>query len=310
MDVQTKITKDPDTMNVITRSKVRRPAQAPLVAEAAGQQHVVEFYDSEEFLAGTVAAFLAPTLREGDMAIVVATAAHRAAFEAALRASGVNVNAAVATGRYQALDAARGLDAFMVAGAPDPDCFADVVGGVIERAAAGGRRVRIYGEMVGMLCDTGDMASAIAVEDLWNEQAAMRGFTRLCGYAMRSFGGAGSSVGFKRICDQHSTVIPSESYATHGSADARQRMVAQLQQETTALRVEVADLRADRVDAELAYVEGMCAGGRELDPGTSWGNNRLRQAVRPAGPEGSPGARILTETLGTLSNRLLLARQR
>ncbi len=225
-----------------------------LVPEASGHQHVVQFYDSEEFLVATVAGFVGPALDGGDGAIVVATAAHRRAFEAALVAAGVDVAAAVASDRYLAFDAAERLEAFMVGDAPDADRFADIVGGVIERAAAGGRRVRIYGEMVALLWDAGNVVSAIALEDLWNDLAAEREFTLLCAYPMSSFDDSGSAAAFKRICDQHSTVIPSEDYAMVGGADAQQREVARLQQEAAALRADVARLETERDQALKASV--------------------------------------------------------
>lgn len=277
-----------------------------MVPEASGHQHVVEFYDSEEFLVTTVAGFVCPALNDGDAAIVVATAAHRRAFEATLLAAGVDMAAAVASDRYLAFDAAERLEAFMVGDTPDADRFADMVGGVIERAAAGGRRVRIYGEMVALLWDAGDIVSAIALEDLWNDLAAEREFTLLCAYPMSSFDDAGSAAAFKRICDQHSTVIPSEDYTMLGGADVQQREVARLQQEAGALRADVARLEADRIVADLAYVNDRSARAGRLQSSSRVPSTT--PASTPAARLGvSPGGRLLAETLGTLTNRLRYA---
>ncbi len=134
-----------------------------LPAEAGDHAHLVEFYETEEFLVDTVIGFVGPALHDGDAAVVVATAAHRRAFEHALRDAGLDVGAAVASGRYLTVDAAELLTTFMVGGAPDARRFRDEIGGVIERAAAGGRRVWVYGEMVAILWDAGDVSSAIAL---------------------------------------------------------------------------------------------------------------------------------------------------
>jgi hypothetical protein len=177
---------------------------APQGCAACAHDHLVEFYETEEFLVATVADFLLPALCSGDSAIVVATPEHRDEFAAAIRAGGVDIDGAALEGRYQALDAAELLSRFMVDGAPDPDRFREVATSVIDR------EVRVYGEMVALLWADGDVTSTIALEDLWNELAADRSFSLFCGYPIQGFDVQSRAV-FEHICGQHSTVIPAES---------------------------------------------------------------------------------------------------
>lgn len=301
-------------MNLITRSKGSAAGHSPSVphdGDAAGHEHLVEFYGSEDYLVGTVAGFAGPALDAGDAAVVVATADHRRAFEAALGRAGVDVAGAVASGRYLSFDAAELLESFMVDGAPDPGRFAETAGPVIERAGAGGRRVRIYGEMVALLWDAGNVVAAIALEDLWNDLAQERDFMLLCAYPMRAFEDSDSGTAFRRICDQHSTVIPTEDYAMLGGADARQRAVANLQQQAAALKADVSRLRAEQIVAELDYAEALTARSRPLPVRIA----RPRAPLPARGPwatttsdrRNSPGGRLLVESLGTLSSRLRYA---
>ena len=211
-----------------------------------GHGHLVAFYETDDFLVDTVAAFCGDALRDGDAAIVVATAPHRAAFEAALRSSGIDVEAAVAAGRYLAFDAAELLAEFMLDGAPDPRRFRATVGPVIERAARGRGGVRIYREMVALLWELGDVASVLALEDLWNDLAAEHALALLCAYPMRAFADTASAAAFARICEQHVMAIPAEGYALLGSAGERERVVARLQQQNSRLRADIAQLRGDR----------------------------------------------------------------
>jgi diguanylate cyclase (GGDEF)-like protein len=223
-----------------------------------GHGHLVEFYETERFLVETVCGFVAPALRDGDAAIVVATAAHRAAFDTALAHAGVDVAAARDEGRFVVLDAAETLTHFMAADGPDFGRFRATVGPVMDSAAAGGRALRVYGEMVALLWGEGDVSSAIALEDLWNELGATRAFELLCAYPMRSFDDPHSAAAFKRICEQHTSVIPSEGYSLIDDEAERGRAVAQLQQETASLHAEVLRLRASQeVLAELAYVDSL-----------------------------------------------------
>jgi hypothetical protein len=174
-------------------------------------EHLVTLYESDDALVARVAEFLAPAVRDGEMAVVVATAAHRAAFRAALAAEGADLERAEASGRFPQLDAAETLATFMVDGAPDPARFREKVGGLISRAAADGRHVRVYGEMVALLWDAGDVASAIALEDLWNALAVGHEFALLCAYPTSLFTAGGGEPEFTVMCGQHTAVVSTEA---------------------------------------------------------------------------------------------------
>ena len=92
--------------------------------------------------------------------------------------------------------------------------------------------MRAYGEMVALLWDDGDVASALALEDLWNDLGDVRAFELLCAYPMSAFEDPDSAAPFKRVCEQHSSVIPSEGYSLLTDDGERTRAVARLQQET------------------------------------------------------------------------------
>lgn len=232
--------------------------EAPPGGSTCAHDHLVEFYETDAFLVDTVSGFLLPALRDGDAAIVVATAEHRDAFEAALDDAGIDVQAAVRDGRYLGFDARDVLSRFMVDGAPDPALFARAVGGVMDAASRGGRNIRVYGEMVALLWDDGDVASALALEDLWNELSDVRSFELLCAYPMRSFADPDCAAAFQRVCEQHSTVIPAEGYSLLADDAERARAVARLQQETAALQAEVERLHEQHgALAEMAYVDAL-----------------------------------------------------
>jgi DNA-binding CsgD family transcriptional regulator/PAS domain-containing protein len=224
--------------------------------ERHARSHQVEFYETEEFLVDTVSEFVDSSLRRGDAAIVIATPTHRRAFEAAFDALGIDVFAAV--DRYLAVDAAELLQKFMVDGAPDPERFHQTLHALIERPAVDGRQVQIFGEMGVLLWDAGDVTSTIALEDLWNRLDVTCQLARLCAYPLRAFASAASAAAFERICEQHTAVIPTESYPLCGSTDARQRAVARLQQEGGVLRAELARVRAEReITDELAHGDAL-----------------------------------------------------
>src|SRR5688572_21955989 len=108
-----------------------------------GFDHVVQFYEDEEFLYSRVADFLTDGIMAGDPVVVIATPDHRAGFRARLEQPD--------PGRVLFLDAREMLSKFMLDDMPDAQRFQESVGAVIARNASGGRCVRAYGEMVDLL---------------------------------------------------------------------------------------------------------------------------------------------------------------
>lgn len=181
------------------------PAAVPSPPTCPDHQHLVEFYETDAGLAGSVARFLAPALAGAGAAIVVATPAHRAAFEAALTGAGVDLAGAVAAGTYVTFDAAELLATFMVDGVPDQAGFEREVGTVLEPMTGAGRSLRIYGEMVALLWEGGDATSAVALEDFWNEIGLRYDFDLLCAYRLGTFDNEDDALAFRRVSEQHAS---------------------------------------------------------------------------------------------------------
>jgi hypothetical protein len=175
--------------------------------------HVVAFYDGEAFLARTVARFLQTGFERGERCVVIATAEHRAAFEAALRARRVPLRQLRRAGRYVELDAVDTLARLAPDGVLDAAFFDREVGGPLARDLRAGRRVRVFGEMVALLWGRGHLTTALELEDRWNRVQAATPFPLLCGYPLGAFDGESSAADFHAVCERH-TGVTTESYAT------------------------------------------------------------------------------------------------
>ena len=222
---------------------------------SCAHDHAVALYEDEAYLAETVAAFLVPALRSGDAAIVIARPEHRALIEARVMAAGVDIDSATAEGRYVAADARDMLAAFMGAGGPEQERFDDVIGAALAGAGGGRRSVRAYGEMVSLLWEDGDVASALALEDFWNELRRHHEFELLCAYPVGVFDDPTTAEAFQRMCEQHSDVTPAEDFAR---SEHPGRAAAELQREVMALRGDLRRLQRQRDHlVELAYVDSL-----------------------------------------------------
>lgn len=182
----------------------------------ATRDHVVQFYAHDDELIATVGFHLADAIRAGDVAVIVATDAHRRAFEAAMVMLGVDVAAARRDGVLVTADAEDTLAAFLHDGRPDAERFGAVVGELIRGAAATGRAVRVYGEMVALLWDAGHVAAAIELESLWNALGDELTFSLFCAYPVGSVSDAGHAAAFAEVRHLHSAIIPG---AGHGPRD-------------------------------------------------------------------------------------------
>ncbi|MDA0160625.1 MEDS domain-containing protein [Solirubrobacter ginsenosidimutans] len=170
-------------------------------------QHVVQFYVRDAELVEGAGGYLSQGVFAGAVGIVIATEAHRAAFEAHLRSAGVDVAAERDVGTLVWLDAATMLARFMHEGAVDRDAFFEVVGSVVHSAAATRRPVRAYGEMVALLWDAGNVIAAIDLETLWNELGTRVPFSLYCAYRRTSVVGHEHADALKRVCHLHSAVV-------------------------------------------------------------------------------------------------------
>lgn len=141
------------------------------------ESHVVCLYRHDSDLAEAVAAYLKRGLSDGASLVLVAVPEHLREIEDDLRAHGE-----WEPERISVLDAAETLESITSDGWVEADAFDRVVGGAIRSAAAGGRPVRAYGEMVSLLWQAGDVLATFEVEALWDDLGRQVPFSLLCSY--------------------------------------------------------------------------------------------------------------------------------
>ncbi len=217
-------------------------------------EHVVQFYDHANELAAAVSRFLATGFARGEAALVVALPEHLKAFEECLLATGIDVERARAEGSYVTLDARQAARELMGQQGPDPQIFADKIGSLVAELGAQ-RPLRVYGEIVAVLWDAGEVSAAFELEQLWNELGKELEFSLYCAYPARSLDGARDA-----LCRHHTGVVPALSAPVTPAGVVVRRL------EATAYAVPVArqmlrevlagwDLGCARDDAMLVLAE-------------------------------------------------------
>ena len=114
-------------------------------------------------------------------------------------------------GKYLALDAVELLSNFMVNDMPNSDRFLKVTDDLIVAASKWKNderlRVAICGECAPILWAEGKADAAIRLEELWDEVAKAYDVDILCGYSQETLRCDEDSYPFRRICEEHSTVL-------------------------------------------------------------------------------------------------------
>src|SRR5262249_53365445 len=123
--------------------------------------HLVQFYETDDFLLDSVSDFIGAGLGSGAACIVIATPAHREGLAQRLQDNNLDPSSAHTRGKYFALDAAETLAQFQEEQSLNPKQFVKTIGGVIEQAVTGQKRIRIFGEMVALLWQQGNPEAAL-----------------------------------------------------------------------------------------------------------------------------------------------------
>lgn len=178
--------------------------------------HTVAFHATDDDLLLRLAESVADGLAAGDAVVVLATPDHCARIAADLSAD-VPLERYVDEGRYRDVDAPATLRAIRSDAGIDGAAFDRFVGSMVATAGAGGRRVRVVGDVVGILWDEGDIVGALEMEALWNALARRTGVVLNCAYLAD---GGGDDLGsLCGICACHSAVDDSAEFLADAAAD-------------------------------------------------------------------------------------------
>jgi len=170
-------------------------------------EHIIQLFDTADSLASVVSAFLHEGWQRGDHLVVVAKPGHWARTSQRLERRGCPVPQAIKSGRLTVLDAATAVARITRLGIIDRQLFLDHVGALVGRLVAeSSGSVRIYGEMVELLAEEGDLRGAQLLERLWNELSERQPFTLLCGYSAAHFIGGHALPALHAICSAHTRV--------------------------------------------------------------------------------------------------------
>lgn len=165
-------------------------------------EHEVAAYDDADDLCGRVSAFAAAGLAAGERVVLLTRPTLAAAVDGQLVGAGIDPVLARLAGRLVVLDAEAILADLVVDGVVAP---ARATAALDALVPAGGPPVRVYGEMVALLWERGDVLAALELESSWTALARERLVHVLCAYPATLL--SDSVLGdVARMCDLHDAV--------------------------------------------------------------------------------------------------------
>jgi hypothetical protein len=188
---------------------INEPCDPALFPE---RHHIIQVYDSEYVFMESLECFVTCGLRAGEGVVLFATARHLQDLQIRLHSSRLQLDRASWQDRYIPVIANEALNKFMVDGWPDENLFKKVIGELLDRAQAGGRQVRAFSEMVGLLLATGESAATVRVEQVWNECCRERELTLFCAYSSACFPGR-SAGALEAVCEEHDWILDGHARA-------------------------------------------------------------------------------------------------
>ncbi len=176
--------------------------------------HAVQFYDNEQFVQHAIAEFFTQGAPPDDALIMVSRLRTFQAVAAHLISGryGSVINVA---DRILFFDAEAALPQIMEGESLDPARAERLLKQILSqscRSHAHGT-VRLYGEVVDMLCQRGRLSAALQFEGLASSLLDLEPqLSILCGYAIERFKDDTRVARLRAVCQKHTHVIPAESF--------------------------------------------------------------------------------------------------
>jgi CheY-like chemotaxis protein len=190
-------------------------------------KHAVQFYVGERFAHQAIAEFFSHGARPDDPLILMS---RRRTFQAVadLLAPGYG-SAASAADRLRFIDVDVALPQIMNGGSLDPvrarRFFEDQFASIGPVPANG--FIRLYGELVDVLCERGQAAAALEMEGIAPALFEIKPrMSILCGYCIERFRDDTGLARMRAVCEKHAHVLPAASVAGAPQDPASRRMVA------------------------------------------------------------------------------------
>lgn len=150
--------------------------------EKPNNNHIVAYYSSPDSLINSLERYIVAAMEADEDCIIIT----EPSTVKLLKKKFADIPLEKITGTYRLFNGSSLLDDFMVNNMPDKKKFIKKFNSLIKLTRTN-RPIRIYGDMVAMLCRMGNERAAIALEQIWNDLAKDHKFSLYCAYPSSLF---------------------------------------------------------------------------------------------------------------------------
>ena len=154
-----------------------------LLIDAPVGRHLAQLHKDKQARVEAVSVFVEEGLRRGNGVVVVTSSLEADHLLERLSMDRLDPEVFRRSGQFVIHDAEVLLGQFMKGGMPDWGIFRRTMGSVLDKVEAlGYSTARVYGDMVDILWQQGQVQAAIRLEELWNDFGRMYPFSLFCSY--------------------------------------------------------------------------------------------------------------------------------
>lgn len=189
-----------------------------VLASPPRNAHILQIYDSEDFLACAVAHFAAEGLKAGEAVLLTGTRSHLASIDRELQSAGVDAGAAARNGQLLLSAVEESLVHVVTDARLEAARFEEIACGTLDGVLADKRftGVRWWGELTNTLYHRhGNREAGLQAEQLGDAAAKKYGATVFCSFMCDKYDSRGYDEILKDLCCVHSHVIPAPDYVRH-----------------------------------------------------------------------------------------------
>lgn len=223
-------------------------------------RHDVSFYEERGALERCIVRYAVEGLLADETVVLIVRASSLSKVRDALAVSGVDVDEMGRRGVLVLFDADATLASVKTGKGIDWSAVAALAGRVVANAMDTGRPVRLFGEMVAILWERGDVRQAMDLERLWHGLSHEHGFDVLCAYPSVATTLPGAAVTMNAMCGMHDATVSIDDWRRHiflasyacetAAVTAARRCLRDMWAPTT---------NADRLDDALLIVSELAA---------------------------------------------------
>jgi DcmR-like sensory protein len=179
--------------------------------EIARHDHVLQLYDNDEVFLKTLLDFVESGIHSNENVIVVATNSHLNKLEFQMEKNGLDVEKLISSQKYIPLSAEETMEEFMINDMLSEELFVKITTELLKLAGYGTQKVRLFGEVVTLLLEKGNVEATVLQEDLTNQLCTRHPFLCVfCAYPKKLM--EDNFHHAKQIYDAHSKLIYGSEY--------------------------------------------------------------------------------------------------